>query len=198
MRANERYLAHSATIARERRRFLTDLDDQQPKISPLAQEALNASPDAVLVTDVSFSILSINERAPSAIRMAEHGLIGLRLDRLIAQRDRERFTTLVSRAINHPGEGSATIPGEVLILRGDDTTFPAEIGVNPIRHDDAVLIVFSIRDISRHRRIENDLRTSQLLLAEAQRVARLGSWRWDIADNKVAPPARRRLMGTGP
>ena len=40
-------------------------------------------------------------------------------------------------------------------------------------------------EISERKRIEEDLKQNQIQLAEAQRIAQLGSWKWDIAANKV-------------
>ena len=40
-------------------------------------------------------------------------------------------------------------------------------------------------DVTVRRRAENDLRRSQALLAEVQRVARLGSWEWNVVNNQV-------------
>jgi PAS domain S-box-containing protein len=41
-------------------------------------------------------------------------------------------------------------------------------------------------DITEHKRVEADLRRSRALLAEAEHLARIGSWEWDIAQNRVS------------
>lgn len=43
----------------------------------------------------------------------------------------------------------------------------------------------SFTDITERKRIENDLRHSQEMLADAQRVAKLGSWDWNVVDDRV-------------
>ena len=40
-------------------------------------------------------------------------------------------------------------------------------------------------DITERKRTEEALRASQTNLAEAQRIAHLGSWNWHIADNTL-------------
>lgn len=42
-----------------------------------------------------------------------------------------------------------------------------------------------ITDITERRRIEEEIEHSRARLAEAERVARLGSWEWDIASNQI-------------
>jgi PAS domain-containing protein len=41
-------------------------------------------------------------------------------------------------------------------------------------------------DITEHKRVEADLRRSRALLAEAEHLARIGSWEWDIGQNHVS------------
>lgn len=41
-------------------------------------------------------------------------------------------------------------------------------------------------DITEHKRVEADLRRSRALLTEAEHLARIGSWEWDIATNHVS------------
>lgn len=41
-------------------------------------------------------------------------------------------------------------------------------------------------DITEHKRAEETLRESQANLAEAQRIARVGSWKWDIQNDKAS------------
>jgi PAS domain S-box-containing protein len=42
-----------------------------------------------------------------------------------------------------------------------------------------------VTDITERRRIEEEVKHSRARLAEAERVARIGSWEWDIPDNRL-------------
>ena len=56
-----------------------------------------------------------------------------------------------------------------------------------------------LRDISQRTEREQSLRDSQRKLTEAQHVAHLGSWEWDIAKNKVTwSEELHRIYGTTP
>lgn len=42
-----------------------------------------------------------------------------------------------------------------------------------------------VTDITERRRIDGEVEQSRARLAEAERVARMGSWEWDLADNRL-------------
>ncbi|MGA9858081.1 MAG: PAS domain-containing protein [Solirubrobacteraceae bacterium] len=46
-------------------------------------------------------------------------------------------------------------------------------------------LVVLVTDITEHKRAQDELRESREQLAEAERVARIGSWEWDITSDRV-------------
>jgi PAS domain S-box-containing protein len=55
------------------------------------------------------------------------------------------------------------------------------------------------RENTERRLVEEQLRNSQAQLAQAQHIARLGSWEWDLVENKVSwSEETRRLYGRNP
>ncbi|MBC8394740.1 MAG: PAS domain S-box protein, partial [Deltaproteobacteria bacterium] len=77
-------------------------------------------------------------------------------------------------------------PG-LLEFRGqkkDGSVIPIEISLTPILQDKTITGVQSItRDITERKRVERALERSEKFLKEAQRIAHLGAWIWDIRDN---------------
>jgi two-component system, cell cycle sensor histidine kinase and response regulator CckA len=54
-------------------------------------------------------------------------------------------------------------------------------------------------DITQRRRMEEELRWSEARLAEAQRIAHIGSWEWDVATNRLTwSDELRRIYGVDP
>ena len=75
-----------------------------------------------------------------------------------------------------------------LVLEGrrrDGSVFPAQVTLGHAVIDGTELSVAIIRDLTEELRVESELRRTTEQLAEAQRLARLGSWEWDIPHNKV-------------
>jgi PAS domain S-box-containing protein len=55
------------------------------------------------------------------------------------------------------------------------------------------------RENIERRQVEKQLRSSQAQLAQAQQIARMGSWEWDLIENKVSwSDETQRLYGRGP
>lgn len=70
--------------------------------------------------------------------------------------------------------------------RKDGTSFPAEYGAFPlIREGRHVGAVVTFRDISERKRVEDALHERQRELEEAQRLANVGSWVWDVEPDVV-------------
>jgi diguanylate cyclase (GGDEF)-like protein/PAS domain S-box-containing protein len=68
--------------------------------------------------------------------------------------------------------------------RKDGTRFPAQLSLSRVELDREYEIAI-IRDLSAQRHAEDELRRTRDQLAEAQRVAQVGSWEWDIPANKL-------------
>jgi PAS domain S-box-containing protein len=67
------------------------------------------------------------------------------------------------------------------------TPIPVEYTATPIFENGAVAgAVVAFRDISSDQRAQRDAEDQQKLLKESQAIARLGSWEWDIASDRIA------------
>jgi len=64
--------------------------------------------------------------------------------------------------------------------RKNGTTYPVEVRLQLFDSEAPPVFVAMITDITERRRNEESLRRSQANLAKAQRIARVGSWEWDI------------------
>jgi PAS domain S-box-containing protein len=151
----------------------------------LAIDVLNAIPDPVVMADADFRIRSANQHALTLFGSGCISGLDSRADDLFDSRSRETIQQLIRDAFRQDGNHTRSESAELLVRTSDGSRFTAEVDVNTIGLDETPTVLIAIRDISQHKRIENELRTNQMLLAEAQRVAQLGSWRWDIADDQV-------------
>jgi PAS domain S-box-containing protein len=73
-------------------------------------------------------------------------------------------------------------------IRQNGTRFWANVVITPVLNPSGELMGFAkvTRDLTERRRAEEKLRQSESRLAEAQHIARLGSWYWDLSSDVVS------------
>jgi len=86
-------------------------------------------------------------------------------------------------------------------LRKDGSAFWARLNVSLVRDDRSrpMYFIVQIEDIDERKRTEDQLRKSKALLTEAQQVARIGNWNWDIPTNVITwSDQMYRIFGIAP
>ena len=78
-------------------------------------------------------------------------------------------------------------PGRIVLegRRRDGSVFPAQITLGKVTVEGVDLSIAIVRDLTEQLRVERELRRTTERLTEAERLARLGSWEWDIPKNEV-------------
>ena len=81
---------------------------------------------------------------------------------------------------------------ESLCLRRDGSTFQAEIRGRKVLWDGLPARVTAVRDVTERKALEENIRVShhavqesEARLTEAQRIAQIGSWEYDLVENKI-------------
>ncbi|QIN77622.1 PAS domain S-box protein [Rubrobacter marinus] len=108
---------------------------------------------------------------------------------------------LVRRALSDvTGEPGPTPTFEVRVRHSDGTWRTFESVGNNLLHDpDLRGIVINSRDVTERRNAEKKLTESEANLAEAQRIARLGSWEYEPGENRVSwSDEAYRIFGFAP
>jgi PAS domain S-box-containing protein len=145
----------------------------------LYRTLVETSPDAVTTTDLAGQITLASRRT-----LELHGydrpeeLIGRNALEFIAPEERQRAAanlqkTLIAGSIHDI---------EYALFRQDGSRFPAEMSASLIRDAGGQPRAFIAvtRDITERKRAEQALREREASLAEAQRMAHVGSWEWDL------------------
>ena len=90
---------------------------------------------------------------------------------------------------------------DMAVPQGDGSTLDFHVVRYPVRDSEGAIAglgSFSV-DITQRKRIERELHQQRHALAEAQRIARLGSWSWDsVADTATWSAEMYRIFGRDP
>ena len=150
------------------------------------RKLLQAAPDATIIVDAQGKVVLANSGAETLFGYTAGELVGQPVERLLPRR----------QYVLHP---QARPMGQGLELFGrhrDGREFPVEISLSPLQTPDGLLVTSAIRDISDRQRADELLRQSERQLAQAQQIAQVGSWRWDIAaDTFTGSEVLHRIYG---
>jgi len=160
-------------------------------------ELLQSSSDAIFTTTPEGAIVSWN---PSAERIYGHratAVIGQPFELLVPP---ERAAE-VPRLLDGLRRGGRPDPLEYVVTRPDGHRVGISLSLSPIPNARGGLagVLAISRDITAHTQAEEQLRTALGQLAQAESLARLGSWAWDVrTDTMVWSDELYRLCGVGP
>jgi PAS domain S-box-containing protein len=139
---------------------------------------LDSLPRAVLLLDLQGRVVFANQAAGVAFGCDTEELTGRELRSLFDEKDRPRCRTLLKRA----ADDNVTI--QFAALRKDGTEFPAEVSLSPLRAAEPCVAAV-VEDRTDRLRAEQELGASRALFAEAELIAQLGSWEWEVQSNRV-------------
>ena len=142
------------------------------------RELIEQAPEAVFIAGLDGLYTSVNGAAGRLLGYEPEELIGKSIVDVLAPEDVPRLAVAKERL----ADGTQTEVSDWNLRRKDGVLVPVEVSAKI--HSDGRWVAF-VRDMSERRRSEEALRHSEESLTRAQRVARLGSWEWDIRTNEV-------------
>ena len=154
------------------------------ELEGLYRDIVEASADGIWVFDLSGRTLYTNTALARMFGESREKLAGLTVFDTLDEVGREQFTEHLAQL--RQGVFN-TEDVECKFVRGDGSYLWVLVSESPLRGPDGSLhgVLHRLSDYSERRRILDDLTTSRHLLAEAQRIARLGSWNWDVAEDLI-------------
>src|SRR3954447_18429593 len=154
---------------------------------------LETANDAYVAMDGTGVIIDWNQRAEQIFGWSRDEIIGHAVsDTIIPPHFREMHLRGLDH-YNETGEGPVLSKRiELSALHRDGHEFPVELAIGPVRHRSGVTFHAFLHDISDRkeseaalRRGEMQLRANRRRLEQAQAIAHMGSWEWDVRANKV-------------
>jgi PAS domain S-box-containing protein len=88
----------------------------------------------------------------------------------------------IKREVMETGVGTRV---DVPMETADGTAY-YDVTLAPVREQDEVIGITGVAfDVTHHHRIAADLRRAQARMAEAEELARIGSWEWDVEEDRI-------------
>jgi two-component system, NtrC family, sensor kinase len=111
--------------------------------------------------------------------------------------DRQRSRDVTAQAIRAPGR---EVRGEIRFRHADGSWRDYVVAARSLLDDPEIQgVILTCHDITERRQAERSLAHREAQLAEAQRLANLGSWEWDLATQQLSwSDEHYRILGLEP
>ncbi|MBW3534047.1 MAG: PAS domain S-box protein [Gemmatimonadetes bacterium] len=164
------------------------------------REILETANDAFISMDADGVVREWNDAARRTFGWTRAEALGRRLaDLIIPEQLRERHTQGLARFLQ-TGEGPLIGQRvEVLGVRKDGSEVPVEIAISPMEGPNGWTFNAFLHDVGDRVQGEKERGRREGLLAETQRLARIGSWEWDVVSDRITwSDELHRIFGTDP
>ena len=131
----------------------------------LLELAFDLSPAGMLVVDGTGSIRLVNRELERLFGYSREELLGQSVELLLPGRLQPAHPTQRAGYLAHPERRSMGAGRDLKGRRKDGTEVAVEIGLNPIRTDEGMLVLGTVVDITERRMIESQLRQAQKMEA---------------------------------
>jgi PAS domain S-box-containing protein len=142
--------------------------------------------DAIIAVDAQHRIIFFNDGAERIFGHAASAVMGQPLGALLPERLRSRHTRHIEEFAGVPER--ARLMGDrerVIGLRSNGEEFPAEASIAKAPGNGEQVFLVVLRDVTEQAATRADLAEHQRQLEDAQRIASLGSWEWDVGSDRV-------------
>jgi PAS domain S-box-containing protein len=147
---------------------------------------LETAHEAFISIDADGMITAWNSEAEAIFGWTREEALGSRLiDTVIPPPYREAHRNGLKHFLE-TGEGPVLHKRiELSALHHDGYEFPVEFTIAPLKTGDTYVFNAFLRDITERKEAEQELRAGEAMLAEAQQLAHIGSWAWDIVSDEL-------------
>lgn len=152
------------------------------------QRALDAAGDAYLSTDGSGRVFAANHAAERLFGYRREEMLGADVSELLAPGQLQAHDRALHEQI--VAAGATTAPLEATVVRSDGVEVQVEFSAREAGFGSELSVHALYRDVSERARVQEELTEQVRQLTEAQALAGMGSWEWDLATNTVMGSAQ--------
>lgn len=149
------------------------------------QSVFDAAATGMAICDITGRYLNVNRAQCEIVGYSEQELLAMSYQDITHSDDLDSNVVLMQDLL--AGKASS-LRMEKRYIRKDGQVVWVLMVVSLIsdKHGRPLYSIGQAIDIDRQKRIEDDLRASRTSLANAQRIARIGDWEWDPAENTAS------------
>ena len=150
--------------------------------------------DAIFVLDRAGTVQEANARAAELLGVDLASLVGRSLESFVPPQQAERFRDGLAQTLR----GGEVRAREQVMLGGDGRPVFCEVTASWVQVGGDGLVLAILRDVTERRQAAEQLRARERQLAEAQQIARMGSWEWDLVEHVAWSDEMYRIFGVEP
>ncbi len=168
----------------ERQRTEAALRENQQRLTGI----LDNAGEAIISIDEEQKIQLFNRGAEKIFGYQAQEIMGKPLDILLPKPLRQIHRQHVDRFSKSPEQSRsmAERSNNVYGRRKNGEEFPAEASIAKLRSREGVLFTVMLKDITARQQAEEKLRASKALLAKAEKIAKIGSWEYNLATQQLS------------
>jgi len=157
-------------------RKLTSINQRLNDTHRSLDALFEAVPDAIITANQRGQLLRVNKQALDLFGYSQQEFSELNIEALMPDRFRQAHTSYRDSYFKQPSPRAMENSNTLHIINKSGDEIPVEISLSNTKENGEYIAVATIRDISVRKEQESIIQASQTRLAEAQRIAKLGSW----------------------
>lgn len=165
--------------------FTEDISEKKKIEEAIFEQAqiLNQIVESVVTTKINGEITSWNTGAEKLFGYSQEEIIGKNISVVYPLEEQEHLKNQVIAPLLQNGQHAI----EVKMQRKSGEIFYGYLSLSLKRdtHHNIVGMIGSTIDITENKKAQHELEKKQNLLKESQKIAKLGSWEWDIIGDKI-------------
>lgn len=164
-------LFYFVTRMREHKRELRHLIEERETYIRRNEQILDLLPDAVITTDREGHIVRVNNGASNVLGFSREELLTMTVDDLVPERFLEAHHEKRLTYMLNPHTRSLETVGDLSSKHKTLGEVPVEISLSPVTIDKQLMIIATMKDVSRQRRILDKLNNSNADLEQFAYIA---------------------------
>jgi PAS domain S-box-containing protein/diguanylate cyclase (GGDEF)-like protein len=175
---------------------ISDLKSKEQLITRMGRIIDQVNHEIFMVDPNDFKIVQANKGARNNLQYSENELNGMFPWDLTPEMNKNHYLFNLNTLIE--GE-KKWLSFETFHCRKDQSTYPVEIKIQYVSSELSNIFIFIVQDITERKDMLSQLVQNEIQLKEAQTLAGIGSWNWDIVSHELVwSDESYRIFGLDP